>query len=312
MMSLKGKKVLVTGGLGFIGSHLVDRLIELGAEVTIVDFVSQKGLNRLSNAKDSVKIFDFDISDESKLENVEPVDYIIHLAAYAVPNLCEKNPDVAFKANVSGTYNILKFAVKSKVKKFIFPSSALLYTRIPKYLPIDENHPLEITTAYNITKKLGEDLCKYFIDEFKLPVVYFRLFNSFGPKQDKDYFIPTVISQALNGKNIDIWNSEPTRDFTYVLDTIEVMIKAIESDFVGGPINVGSGKETKVGDIANHIAKRLGAKVTILNKEVSGPMRLACNNSLAYDKLGWKPKIEFEDALDMTIKWYQENKDSLK
>ena len=308
MMSLKGKKVLVTGGLGFIGSHLVNRLLEVGAEVTVVDIVTEKGLQRLGKAKDKIKIFDFDIGDESKFEQLETVDFIFHLAAYAVPNLCDKNPEIAFNANVLGTYNMLRFAVKSNIKKFIFPSSALLYTRIPKYLPIDEKHPLEITTVYNITKKLGEDLCKFFIDEFKLPIVYFRLFNSFGPKQDKDYFIPTVILQAWNGNMIEIWNQEPTRDFTYVLDTIDAFMRAAESDFIGGPINIGSGREIKVGEIANQIANRLNAKVKLLNKEVSGPMRLACNNSLAQDKLGWKPKVKFEDALDFTIKWYEQNR----
>ena len=307
-MTFENKKVLVTGGLGFLGSHLVDRLLQLGAKVTIIDVVSGNGLKRVEHVKDKVTVLDMDISDESKFSTLEPSDYVFHLAAYAVPNLCEKNPDTAFKSNVMGTYNILKYAVGCNAKKVVFPSSALLYGKHPKYVPIDESHPIELNTVYNVTKKLGEDMCKFFIDNFKLPVVYFRLFNSFGPRQDADYFMPTVILQALNGGNIEIWNANPTRDFTFVTDTVEAFIKAAESEFVGGPLNIGSSREVKVGDIASLIAKKSGASLTILNKEVSGPMRLMCNNEKARKLIRWEPKVGFEDALNTTIDWFEKNK----
>ncbi len=305
-MNFAGKTAIVTGGAGFLGSHLVDRLLELGVNVTAVDINSTK----LSYVKNKIQIVGIDISDERSFRNLEPADFIFHLAAYAVPNLCDKNPDLAFKYNVSGTFNILKFALDTSVKKLLFPSSALLYGKYPKYLPIDERHPIEINSVYNATKKFGEDLCNYFIENHKLPAVYFRLFNSFGPRQDLDYFIPTVIDQALKQKRVEIWNETPTRDFTFVSDTVEAFIKAASSNYVGGPINIGSGREVAVGEIARLIAGRLGAELHVLNKPVSGSMRLACNNSLAKELIGWEPTVKFEDGLNISVDWFQKNNDS--
>ncbi|MBI4010640.1 MAG: SDR family NAD(P)-dependent oxidoreductase [Candidatus Aenigmarchaeota archaeon] len=307
-MNFRGRTAIVTGGAGFLGSHLVDRLLELGVDVTVVD-MSNKNSRKLAHNIDRIEFIDADISDSETLEKLEPADFIFHLAAYAVPTLCEKNPDIAFKSNVLGTYNILKFALETSAKKTIFPSSALLYGKHPKYLPIDEKHPIEINSVYNTTKKFGEDLCNYFIENHKLPVVYFRLFNSFGPRQDADYFIPTVIVQALKQKKVEIWNAEPTRDFTFVADTVDAFIKAAESNFIGGPINIGSGREIEVGKIARMIAEKLGAKLVILNKPVSGSMRLSCDNSLGKKTIGWEPHIKFEDGLNASIKWFMQNKD---
>ena len=311
-MNFDGKTAIVTGGAGFLGSHLVDKLLELGVKVTVVDMMSADNPKKLSHATDRIKLINADVSDYKNLETLEPADFIFHLAAYAVPNLCEKNPDAAFKSNVLGTHNILKFALETSAKKFVFPSSALLYGKHPKYLPIDENHPIEITSVYNATKKFGEDLCKYAIENHNLSVTYFRLFNSFGPRQDTDYFIPTVIVQALRQKKVEIWNAEPTRDFTFVHDTAKAFIKAAGSDFSGGPINIGSGIELKTGVIAKLIAEKLDAEVEILNKPVSGSMRLSCNNSLAKELIGWEPQVKFEDGIEETIKWFIHNKQTFE
>lgn len=307
IMNLDGRTVIVTGGAGFLGSHLVDKLLELDVHVTVVDMPSAKNSRKLAHVMDRIEFIGADISNDKDLEKFKPADFIFHLAAYAVPNLCEKNPDIAFKSNVLGTYNILKFALETSAKKIIFPSSALLYGKHPKYLPIDEKHPIEINSVYNATKKFGENLCDYFIENHNLPVVYFRLFNSFGPRQDVDYFIPTVIVQAVKQKKVEIWNSEPTRDFTFVTDTVDAFIKAAESNFVGGPINIGSGREIKVVEIAKMITEKLDAKLITLNKPVSGSMRLSCNNSLGKKAIGWEPRIKFEDGLNDTIDWLIKN-----
>ncbi len=305
-MNFDGKTAIVTGGAGFLGSHIVDKLLDLGVNVTVVDLAANA--KRLSHVVNKIEFVNLDISNEKNLKSLKPSDFIFHLAAYAVPNLCEKNPDMAFKANVLGTYNMLKFALETSAKKIIFPSSALLYGKHPKYLPIDEKHPIEIGSVYNSTKKFGEDMCNYFLENHNLPVVYFRLFNSFGPRQDIDYFIPTVIVQALKQKEIGIWNAEPTRDFTFVADTVDAFIKAAESNFVGGPINIGSGREIKVGEIAKVIAEKLDAKLVMLNKTVSGSMRLSCNNFLGKKTIGWEPHIKFEDGLNETIDSFIKNK----
>ncbi len=309
-MDFSSKTAIVTGGAGFLGSHLVDKLLDLGVDVTVVDLAANS--KRLSHAVNKIKFVNLDIANEKNLKSLKPADFIFHLAAYAVPNMCEKNPDAAFKANVLGTYNMLKFALKTSAKKIIFPSSALLYGKHPKYLPIDEKHPIEIGSVYNATKKFSEDLCNYFLENHNLPVVYFRLFNSFGPRQDTDYFMPTVIMQALKQKKVEIWNAKPTRDFTFVTDTVDAFIKAAEASFIGGPINIGSGREMEVGKIAELIAERLDAELVVLNKPVSGSIRLSCKNSLARASIGWEPRVKFEDGLDTSIDWFIKNKDFFK
>lgn len=301
-MEWKGKKVLVTGGSGFIGSHLVDKLVELGADVTIVDIKTDaKNLKHLGN---SVKFVNKDIT-EYNFSLPDQFDYIFHLAAYTAPSVSEKNPDLAFKTNVLGTYNLLKEALKIyNIKKIIFPSTAQLYGT-PKYLPMDENHPIQITEMYAVSKKLGEDMCATFIREHHLPIIFLRLFNAFGPRQDSGFLIPTILSQAAKNQTVEIWNDKPTRDFTFVHDTVAAFIRAAETDFVGGPINIGSGHEVKIGDIARQITESFNVNLNVANKEVSGPMRLCCDNSLAKKILSWEPKVSFEEGLGLTIDWFK-------
>ncbi len=303
-MNWKDKKVLVTGGAGFIGSHLTEKLIELGAEVTIAD--NRPTTENIAHLIDRINLQRIDISSNSDIDNVyKDVDFVYHLAACAVPSLCEKNPDIAFKTNVQGTFNVLKFALENGVKKLIFPSSALLYTKYPKYLPIDEKHPIELNTVYNTTKKIGEDLCNMFYERHGLPVVFFRLFNSFGPKQAVDYLIPTVIMQAIKTRKVEVWSEKPVRDFVFIEDTIDAFIKAVEADYCGGPINIGSGKEVRIGDIVKKIADSFNAEMVFLNKDVIGPMRLQCDNTHAKNVLKWEQKIEFDEGLNRTIDWFK-------
>jgi len=313
-MDWENKNVIITGGAGFIGSHLADVLVENGANVTAVDLISQFGSTNINHLKDVIEIADVDITNEKDLEKINgDVDFVFHLAAYAVPTLCDKNPDIAFKINVQGTFNVMRFAIKKNVEKFVFPSSALLYGRYPQYLPIDERHPIEFSgNIYNATKKIDEDLCNHFHEKHNLPVVFFRLFNAFGPRQSLDYFIPTVIAQAIKTKEIELWSDKPTRDFTFVRDTANAFVKAAESRYIGGPINIGSGREVKTGDIARQIADSFGAKIKFLNKEVTGSMRLQCDNTKAREILGWKPEIPFEEGLDRTIEWFKQNSNLIK
>jgi len=308
-MNWDNKNVVVTGAAGFIGSHLTDVLVNLGANVIAVDLVSQFGSANIDHLKDRIKIIDADISNEKELDKIDgDIDYVFHLAAYAVPTLCDKNPGIAFRTNVQGTFNMLRFSVKKDVQKFVFPSSALLYGRYPQYLPIDEKHPIEFSSnIYNATKKIDEDLCLLFHEKHNLPVVFFRLFNAFGPRQAADYFIPTVIIQAMKTKTIELWSEKPTRDFTFVQDTANAFVRAAESKYVGGPINIGSGHEVKTGDIARQIAESFGAEIKFLNKEVTGSMRLQCDNTKAREILGWHPSIPFEEGLERTIQWFKEN-----
>lgn len=308
-MEWNNKNVMITGAAGFIGGHLTEAIASSGGNVIAVDLLQQFENIDFDRFGGKVKIVPADITNEKELEQInDGIDYIFHLAAYAVPSLCDKNPDVAFKINVQGTFNVMRFATKKDIQKFVFPSSALLYGRYPKYLPIDEKHPIEFSeNIYNATKKIGEDLCLHFHEKYDLPVVFFRLFNAFGPRQANDYFIPTVITQAIKTRRIELWSEKPTRDFTYVTDTAQAFMKAAESKYIGGPINIGSGREVRTGDIARQIADSLGAEIKFLDKEITGSMRLQCDNTKAREILGWQPKIPFEEGLDKTIQWFKEH-----
>ena len=302
-MDWKEKRVLVTGGAGFIGSHLVDRLIELGSSVTVLDKITEENSNNVRHHKGKISLIDSDIAELGKEHGA--FDYVFHLAALIVPALCDKKPKEAFETNVTGTFNVLKFAVDNGIKKVVFPSTALVYGK--KYLPVDENHPLELRGVYSITKKLGEDLCEIYINDYGLKIAYIRLFNVYGPRQPQNFFLPTVISQALKDKHIEIWTDKTTRDFIFVSDVVNAFLKVCESDFVGGPLNIGSGKETKVIDIVRKVAEKFNATIKVLDNAPPGIMRLQCNNDKARKLLNWEPKVEFDKGLELTIEWYKQN-----
>jgi len=303
-MNWRDKKVLITGGAGFIGSHLLDKLLELGADVEVIDITPN--LENIKHLENSITFVNKDIS-KNNFTLAETFDFIFHLAAYTSPSISEQESDLAFKYNVMGTYNVLKSAVGMKnIKKIVFPSTALLYGE-PKYLPIDEKHPIKIEEIYRVSKKLGEDMCATFTREYNLPIVFLRLFNAFGPRQNTDFLIPKVILQAVKDKAVEIWTDKPTRDFTFVNDTVEALIKAAETDFVGGPINIGSGREIKIIDIVKQIVNKFNATLNVSNKNIPGSMRLCCDNTMAKTILGWEPKVNFEEGLDLTIEWFKNN-----
>jgi len=304
-MSWEGKSVLVTGSSGFIGSHLVDALLQRRARVIALDVASSKYHSTTAN---NIKILNFDIV--SKLPSMEDkIDIIYHLAACAVPQECEKNPKKAFDVNVQGTHNILKFGECCNVKKCVFTSSALLYGREPQYIPIDEKHPVvAIDNTYSITKKLGEDLCNLYSATTDMSVTILRLFNAFGPRQDLDYLIPTIINQALKQGFIELWSDKPTRDFNYVQNTVDALLSVGISD-LEGIFNVGSGEEINVGQMAAKIAARFGVELRFQNREVTGSLRLRCDNSKMKNTFGWEPRITFAEGLERTLDWYQGKKD---
>lgn len=295
--------MLVTGAGGFIGSHLVESLVEGGADVLAMDRFSMCGYNNLQRVKNSVSILDADICDGIKID--AKFDCIFHLAALASPVVCEKNPKDAFRINVHGTYETLSFALKSESKRVLFPSSALLYGKTPRRIPIDESHPVyAVDNVYSITKKLGEEMCKAFHDTGKLEVVVVRLFNTFGPRQKEDYLLPTIILQAMNNKVIELWSDKPTRNFNYVSNTVQGILIASEKGQSGRIYNIGSEEEIRIGELAQKIAKEFGAEVKFLNKETVGSSRLSCDRTLM-GTLGWKPRVSFFEGLELTINWYR-------
>jgi len=295
--------VLVTGGAGFIGSHLVDALISKGAKVTVMDIDDKR-------AKNLPKEVDFVKGDVTNPENwkFNNVDVVYHLAAAANQNTCEKQPEVSFLTNVQGTFNALEFARRERIKKLIYPSSAQLYGRYPKYFPTDEKHPIDVNqNVYSMTKSIGEMLCIQYIDTYKVPLVYFRFFNVFGPRQKTEYFIPTIITEGITNEVVELWTGKPTRDFIYVTDVADALVAAMETSYCGGPINIGTGVEIKTGDAVKKIASMVDTKIRFLNKDIIGSMRMCCDNEKAKRILKWKPKVNFDEGIKRTVEWYKEN-----
>lgn len=305
-MNWKNRSVLVTGGAGFIGSNLVEVLLRKGARVYVADlFPRSAGIN-LRSLPGAVRKIRCDLSEPSCRKKLpKSIDYIFHLAAMANPNECERDPVRAYACNVLTLLNVLIYAKEARPRRVVFPSSAYLYGD-PKYLPVDEKHPLDyVKSIYNTTKKAGEDICDIFHKKFGIPVVYLRLFTTFGPKQSTTYFIPTVLVQSLKNPRIELWSDKPTRDFTYVSDTVAALMRAAGSRAFCDPINIGSGKELRTREIADYLAHLLGADVSFLGKKVIGPMRMCCDNRKAKRLLKWHPLISFEHGLVKTINWYK-------
>jgi len=299
-MFWNSKKVLVTGSSGFIGTHLVNHLLSKNADVTALDIKLPNTIE--NNSKFHSIVFDI---NKDQLPIDSDFDVIFHLAATAAPLYCQEHPEIAFNTNVHGLYNVVNFAAQNNIPKLVFTSSAQLYGRDPQYLPIDEKHTLDPTqNVYTVTKKLGEDICNMFQGKNITSFTIFRLFNVFGPFQNYDYFIPTMIRQAIEKGKIELWSKKPTRDWNYVDNAIEALLKAGESE-ISNIFNVGGGIEIPTEVLAHKISSKYNADLKFLDKEVSGSLRLQCDYSKIKDVLGWEPKISFEKGLEQTLNWYE-------
>jgi len=306
-MNWSSRVVAVTGAAGFLGSHLCEALVQKKIKVYALDNFSAGSTKNIESIKDKIELVKCDITKANDLTIIREVDIVFHLAAIANPRVCKNNFDLAFNVNVSGTKNVLD-ACKKNCERVIFMSSSSVYGD-PIYVPIDEKHPLNGKDPYAITKIIGEYLCKNYYENYGVPVTIVRNFNTFGPRQSTEYLIPTLIIQALEKKEIEIWNSKPSRDFNYVDNVVDALLKVVEvEDLVGDVVNIGSGKEIKVGELAEGISRIFGGIPVIdLKKETVGSSRLVCDNRKLVEKTGWKPKVSFEDGLEKTIQWYKES-----
>lgn len=297
-----GKRVLLTGSAGFLGSHLTEALVSRNAQVVGLDCLADP--RRLQKVKDQVEYLCVDIATRDWMAKVpKNFDFVFHLAAFAAPSAAQENPELAFRQNIYGTQNVFEHALDSGVKKLLFMSAGALYTNVPKYLPIDEKHPISpMQGVYATTKRIGELICEDFGRNYGLPYVYFRLFNTYGPRQSPEYLIPSFILQARSGGNLTVFNSTIRRDFSYVGDIVEVLLRAASSEYRGGPVNLGTGIEHTISEVAKKIADRMGVKIECLNRQVFGPTRQLCDNRLAKTLFQWEPRCSLDEGLEMTIR----------
>ncbi|MBI2174211.1 MAG: NAD-dependent epimerase/dehydratase family protein [Candidatus Omnitrophica bacterium] len=294
-------RVLVTGGAGFVGSHVVEWLVEHKADVTVLDALPNP--QRLAHLQGQFTYVQTDLSQPALGSWAEKgFEQVLHLAAYSQLTKAQDNAELAYRQNVIGTVNMLQWAKQWQVKKFIFSSAGGLYTNIPKYLPIDERHPIDPSQGvYVMTKRIGELLCEEFRAQYGLPTLIFRLFNAYGPQQSNDFLIPTLIQQAIEKGCITVRNRQVKRDFTFVKDTVRLLLLGAESEVCGGPFNIGTGVEHSLFSVAEKIAALTNARVECLDQPVFGPMRQLCDSRLAQQTFAWKPTVSLEEGLRMTV-----------
>jgi NAD dependent epimerase/dehydratase len=324
-------KVLITGADGFIGSHLVEELVSSGHEV--VAFVQYNSFNSWGwldrcdpSVKGNFKVIAGDVRDPHGVKNaIKGCEAVAHLAALIAIPFSYNSPDSYVDTNIKGTLNVLQAAKELQIKRVIHTSTSEVYGTA-KFVPITEDHPLQGQSPYSATKIAADQLAFSFFNSFDLPVVTLRPFNTYGPRQSARAVIPTVITQTANGqKDIKLGSLQPTRDFSYVKDTVKGFIAAIESNKGAGEVvNLGSSFEISIGDTARLIANLMGKEVAIsldsqrLRPKDSEVERLFASNKKAKELFGWEPKYSgldgFKAGLKETIEWFTkpENLNSYK
>lgn len=322
-MDLKGKKVLVTGSEGFIGSHLVERLLEEGCEVrafVYYNFSNSWGwLDTFPpEVLEKLEIFTGDVRDYSRVKTaLEGIDVVFHLAALIAIPFSYLSPESYVDTNITGTLNILQASRELGPEKILVSSTSEVYGTA-KSVPIGEDHVKQAQSPYSATKIAADSISESFYRSFGLPVVIVRPFNTYGPRQSARAIIPTVITQLLSGKEeIALGSLHPTRDLVYVKDTAKGFIEIAKSDkTVGEEINIATQEEISIGDLAEKLIDIIspGAKITEdkerIRPEKSEVERLLGSNKKIMKLTQWKPKYNLDEGLKETIEWFkgQENK----
>jgi len=309
----RGKPVLVTGAGGFIGSHLAERLVEAGARVRALvryNAAGRWGWLDESPLREQIEVVAGDVCDrDSVVAAVRGTETVFHLAALITIPYSYGAPLSYVRTNVEGTLNVLQAAREAGVARVVHTSTSEVYGTA-RYVPIDEAHPLQGQSPYSASKIGADKIAESFHCAFGLPVVTVRPFNTYGPRQSARAVIPTIATQCLRGSTVKLGNLHPTRDLTFVRDTVEGFLLAGDAPrAVGHTVNLGTGTGISIGDLARKIAAALGRTVTIetdalrVRPPASEVERLCADVKLARDLLGWAPASTFDDGLRATLDW---------
>lgn len=317
----EGKQVLVTGAGGFIGSQLVEALLEQGANVrAFVRYNSRAdaGFLRLvpQELSGSLEVVAGDLREWQAIRQVvRGCEIVFHLGALISIPYSYQHPFEVAETNFMGTLNILMACQYLGVKRLIHTSTSEVYGTA-RQVPIDESHPLQGQSPYSASKIGADKLAESFYCSYDLPVVTVRPFNTYGPRQSGRAVIPTIISQALLNSTIRLGNLDTTRDFTYVSDTVRGFLSAAAAEGVEGAVfNLGTGQTIRIGELAEKVMQMLGHPVEIvveperLRPEKSEVLRLVADNRLACERLGWSPEFTLDQGLEQTIAWIRAHLD---
>lgn len=318
-MNWQGKRVLVTGAGGFIGSHLVERLVELGAHTRgMVHYRSEGAWGWLDHSprKKDIEVVAGDLMDrDSVVRAMHNRDLVFHLGALIAIPYSYEAPLSFVRTNVEGTLNVLHAAGHGGVERVIHTSTSEVYGTA-REVPIDEQHPLQAQSPYAASKIAADKMVEAFHLSFGTPVVTVRPFNTFGPRQSARAVIPTIIVQGLARRRVRLGNVEPTRDLNYVSNTVDGFVQAaVTEQVLGQVVNIGSGSEIKIRNLVELIGRLLGQSVEIETDEQrirpagSEVERLLADNRLATTLLGWTPAVSLEEGLRLTIDWINKHQE---
>ncbi len=320
-MQLKGKKVVITGADGFIGSHLTERLVAEGCSVKAFcyynSFNSWGWLDTINpEILREVEIFTGDIRDSNGVRAaMKGADAVFHLAALIAIPFSYHSPESYIDTNVKGTLNVLQACRDFNIERLLVTSTSEVYGTAT-YVPIDELHPRQPQSPYSATKIGADSIAESFHRSFGLPVTIVRPFNTFGPRQSARAVIPTIIIQLLNGKRqIQLGDTTPTRDLVFVKDTVEGFIEVAKTEsLIGHDVNIATQTEISIGDLARKLITKIDSGAEVIEDQ----QRLRPGNSEVFrlfgsgEKLeratGWRPVYTLDQGLDETISWFSDKK----
>ena len=296
-------KAIVSGGAGFIGSHLVDLLLKENIDVTVLDNFSTGRPENLDHVREQIELVECDLSIPGKwVQNFKNVDWVFHLAALAdiVPSI--QQPEAYFRANVDGTFNVLQAAKAIGIQRFVYTASSSCYG-IPDKYPTPENAEIRPQYPYALTKRLGEELVMHWAQVFKFPALSLRLFNVYGPRSRTSGTYGAVfgvfLGQKIAGKPYTVvGNGEQSRDFTFVTDITQAILSAAKSKRVGEIYNVGSGATVSV----NRLVQLLGGEKIHIPKRPGEPDSTFADLSKIRTELEWEPQVAIEEGVAEILK----------
>ncbi len=320
-MKWNDRQVLVTGAGGFIGSHLAERLVKLGARVRcFVRYTSQANLGLLSLAPsyilEEIELVFGDLRDVDAVRRASAgCQTVFHLGALISIPYSYVHPREVVETNVIGTLNVLEAARACHIEQLVHTSSSEVYGTA-QYVPMDEGHPLQGQSPYSASKIGADRLVESYWRSFGLPAVTVRPFNTYGPRQSARAVIPTIITQALAGHKVRLGNLHPTRDLTFIDDTVDAFVAVAETEgLFGQEINLGSGSEISIGDLAEKIAGIIGQPIQVVSEDtrkrppLSEVERLFADTHKAQSLINWCPQVSLDEGLRRTVEWIADHLD---
>ena len=323
-MSVQGRSVLVTGAGGFIGGHLVERLVRDGARVrALVRYNSRNERGTLDwMAPEAVRDVEVVLGDLRDVESVDQTiagtEVVFNLAAQIAIPYSFVNPRDFFETNVLGTLNVATRALAHGVERVVHTSTSEVYGTA-REIPITEDHPIEPQSPYAASKVGADKLMDSYHRSFALPVTILRPFNTYGPHQSARAVIPTIVSQALEGDTLRLGSLDPRRDLTFVADTVDGFVRAAGSpDAVGRTVQLGTGHDVSVADVVQTVGEILGKELNVthdperIRPEASEVMRLISSPRLAGELLGWTPQVDLAEGLRRTVEWIERSRERFR